>query len=457
MTIPAIDAHVRLDTHPAHSSAVTATLTGTRHRTAHALLAARGFEAVDEHTLVLARIDHEEPYWAKKAAQALTGEGITTEITPRLREAIDEEWTWANYPMPWCTRAEIREVSNAAQQIHDDIRHGRLVIHAHADDSGTTVAVGTYRDSARSVYLHGENHLRQIADTFDSPARALTAFERLHGDTMRPGPAPLTDTERQTAEARTTLGVPAAARPEQPVQRTETVPAYAADPGDHDALLDHFLGAHGDWEKWRTWSDNTTHAVHESQTLRVERVHEAHPRETAWTIAAYESPVSERMWHMTLTPTVPAPVVKSLLDALGTGDAWETALGSPITDKQITEATQPLTAAGWRSAVDGHSLRWNTQQGDVGVQFDTFAAHNPHSPLHTWTLWAGPDINSPTWAIHASAYTPAGLLADLAEELAHGTGTRRSSPPHSAQRTSRVTATPPPAVPPSALIAGRRR
>lgn len=94
-------------------------------------------------------------------------------------------------------------VSNEAQKIHDDIRHGHLIIHAHAEDSHTIVAVGTYRDSGKSVYLHGENHQRQVADTFDSPAQALVSFERFHGDTMRPGPAPMTDTERATAEART--------------------------------------------------------------------------------------------------------------------------------------------------------------------------------------------------------------------------------------------------------------
>ncbi|WP_408057861.1 SPDY domain-containing protein [Streptomyces violaceus] len=50
----------------------------------------------------------------------------------------------------------------------------------------------------------------------------------------------------------------------------------------------------------------------------------------------------------------------------------------------------------------------------------------PHSPLHTWTLWAGPSVGHPTWTIHASTYIPAGLLTDLAEELAHGIGTRRA-------------------------------
>ncbi|WP_329371149.1 DUF317 domain-containing protein [Streptomyces sp. NBC_01483] len=441
MTPRPIDAHVRLDIHPAHTSAVTAALTGTRHRTAHALLTARGFETVAEHTLVLARIDHEEPYWANKAAQALTAQGITTDMTSSLREAIDEDWTWANYPMPWCTREKIREVSNEAQTIYDDIRHGRLVIHAHADGGWTTVAVGTYRDS-KSVYLHGENHLRQIADTFDSPAAAIAAFERLHGDTMRPGPAPMTDIERQTAEARTSLDAPAT----QPVQRTETVPAYAADPGDHDAALDDFLTKHGDWQKWRTWTDETTHAIHESQTLRIERVHEADPRETAWTIAAYETPVSDRMWHLTMTGATPAPVLLTLLNTLAEGDTWETAVGSPATEKTVTEATRPLIDVGWKHTVDGRWIRWETSQRDAGVQFDAFTPRSPHTTLATWTLWAGASIDRPTWAIHASPYTPAPMIAHLTGDLAHGTGTRQPGP-RTTQQLPQLTTTPPAVAP----------
>ncbi|GAX56652.1 hypothetical protein AQJ27_43525 [Streptomyces olivochromogenes] len=52
---------------------------------------------------------------------------------------------------------------------------------------------------------------------------------------------------------------------------------------------------HAELDRERTWTDDTTHAIHASQTLRIERVHEADPRETAWTIAAYETPVSDRM------------------------------------------------------------------------------------------------------------------------------------------------------------------
>ncbi|MER7684449.1 hypothetical protein [Streptomyces sp. NPDC097610] len=162
-----------------------------------------------------------------------------------------EEWTWANYPMPRCTRSEVREFSNNAQKIHDDIRHGQLLIHAH--DGHTTVAVGTFlHRNGKSVYLHGENHLRQVADTFDSPAAAMLGFERVHAADMRPGPAPLTNnTERAGAEARAPLAL-GEARPEPARPEPETVPAYLADAGDHDALLDTFLDAHGEWEKSQT-------------------------------------------------------------------------------------------------------------------------------------------------------------------------------------------------------------
>ncbi|KUO15269.1 hypothetical protein AQJ91_42620 [Streptomyces dysideae] len=356
--------------------------------------------------------------------------------------------------MPWCTRAEIREVSNEAQKIYDDIRHGRLIIHAHADDSGTTVAVGTYRETGKSVYLHGENHLRQITDTFDSPAQALTAFERLHGDTMCPGPAPVTDTERAVAEARISLDIPATeAEPAAP--EPEIVPAYTADAGDHDALLDQFLAAHSDWEKWRTWTDDTTHAIHESQTLRVERVHEADPRETAWTVAAYETPVSDRMWHLTATGTTPAPVLQTLLHHLAEGDGWDTAMGSPVNQKTVTAATKPLSDAGWKHTVDGRWIGWTTPSGDVGIQFDAFAAQQPNSTLVTWTIWAGPSIDRPTWTVTASPYTPSSLLADLAETLVHGTGPRT----HTAVKVRHTThlITTPTAPPPSAATAQASR
>ncbi|MFF7152696.1 DUF317 domain-containing protein [Streptomyces griseoaurantiacus] len=401
---------------------MTAVLTGSQARIALIALEAADWAVLAANVLVLARIDHEEPYWAQDAAKHLTAGGITVEITPRLQEAIDEEWNWANYPMPWYTRSEIREVSNEAQKIHDDIRHGQLLIHAH--DGHTTVAVGTYLGrGGKSVYLHGEDHLRQVADTFNSPAQALLAFEKVHAAEMRPGPAPMTDTERAAVEARAVFDL-TAAKPEPSSPEPETVPVYLADAGDHDALLDAFLDAHGDWERWRTWSDETTHAIHESQTLRIERVHETSAHETSWTIAAYETPVSDRMWVLTATGATPAPVLEKLLNHLADGEGWDTVIGAPADEKMVTAATQPLSEAGWKHTVDGRRIRWTSPAGDAGIQFDAFTTQYPSQNLATWTVWAGADPDRPAWTLTASAHTPSSLLADLSENLVHGTGTR---------------------------------
>ncbi|MEU3616831.1 DUF317 domain-containing protein [Streptomyces sp. NPDC006872] len=446
-----LDAHVRFDTHPAHSSAVTATLTGTHQRTAQALLAARGFETLDTHAMVLARIDHEEPHWADRAAQALNAQGITTETTPSLREAIAEEWTWANYPMHWCTRAEIREVSNEAQKIYDDIRHGRLIIHAHAEDGWTIVAVGTYRDSGKSVYLHGENHLRQIADTFDSPAQAIAAFERAHGDSLRPGPAPMTETERQTTQARATLTSPDT-MPAPAALPVESMPVYAADPGDHEAILNDFLTENGDWEKYRTWGDNTTIVNHESLTLRALIDHDAECRDMKWTIAAYESPVSERLWHATATATTPVEIVRTLLNSLASDYVRDAGPATGVSETEIAEATRPLTDAGWKHTVEGRWIRWEAPGEDAaGVQFDAFAAQKPNSPLPTWTAWGGNTIHQPTWALHFSPHTPAAVLQDLTCELAEGQG-RRKVPAATTPRVAMLTPTPAPPRPASAAV-----
>nr|WP_119589581.1 DUF317 domain-containing protein [Streptomyces scabiei] len=341
--------------------------------------------------------------------------------------------------MPWCTRSEIREVSNEAQKINDDIRHGQLLIHADAYDGHTTVAVGTYLGrNGKSVYLHGEDHLRQIADAFDSPAGAMVAFEKIHGAEMRPGPAPLKGPERAAAEARTPLAC-TAAKPEPGRPEPETVPAYLADVGDHDDLLDAFLDAHSDWERWRTWSDETTHAIHESQTLRIEHIHEASAHDTAWTVAAYETPVSDRMWVFTATGATPAPVLQKLLDHLAADDGWDTAIGAPVDEKRVTAATQPLSDAGWKHTLDGRWIRWASPAGDAGVQFDAFTAQHPSQNVDTWTVWAGPGPDRPTWAITASPHTPSSLLSDLSEALAHETGTRQAQATGRGPSTSRAT------------------
>lgn len=185
------EAHIRLARHPDHSSAVTATLAGpeSSRNLARTALSNRGFRWIDLKTLVLARIDHEEPYYADQAARALRDVGATVEIAPSLQEEIDTEWTYGNYPMPYLDRDEIREVSAEAQRIHDDIASGRLTIHLHAHDGWTTVAVGTYRNG-KSVHFHGEDYLRQETADYETEAEAVADFHSQYAVAVRPGPAP---------------------------------------------------------------------------------------------------------------------------------------------------------------------------------------------------------------------------------------------------------------------------
>ncbi|NEB01996.1 DUF317 domain-containing protein [Streptomyces sp. SID13726] len=172
------------------------------------------------------------------------------------------------------------------------------------------------------------------------------------------------------------------------------MPAHAADARNHEAAFDGFLTDNGDWERYNTWEDGTSVATHESLTLRILFEHGAGPRDAQWTIAAYESLVSERMWHMAITPTTPQPILHTLLTALSDAQAWETALGTAVTDKTVAQATRPLTEAGWTPTVEGSRLHWQPQTGDAGIQFDALAANAPHQPLDTWTIWPAPASTS---------------------------------------------------------------
>ncbi|MFD5753581.1 DUF317 domain-containing protein [Streptomyces sp. NPDC127033] len=273
---------------------------------------------------------------------------------------------------------------------------------------------------------------------------------------MRPGPAPATETEQQTAEARTALTTPApdgATTPpaERDEPRTELVPAYAADPGNHEALLDTFLDELGEWQKYRTWVENTTIATHESLTLRIEFVHEAYIDDVAWTIAAYESPAGPRVWHLTATSATPVGIMEVLLDSLATQDAWAQEADG-LNEQTVAQAMRPLADEGWSQKVDSRRIRWSEPTGKpAGAVFDAYAATTQaENPLPAWTIWGGNHKDHPTWAIRCSPHTPAQLLADLTYDLIHGEVLQQVSPPapvrspHPAeQATAPVPAAPP--------------
>lgn len=365
------------------------------------------------------RIDREEAHYAEAATRALRQAGITVGVALALQQDVDNERAWFDQPMPWLTRQEIREVGAGAQKLHDDIAVGDLVIHRHAAFGDgplrAVLAVGTY-GAGYSVHLQGEDHLRQVARTFDSQEEALADFDLLYGGAVRPGPAPATAAEQRTARilAATTKpdGEPGRAAPSP-----AAVPVYDGDPGDHGGLLDSFLAQEDDWEKYRP-HDETTIASHESLLMRVEFVHEPEGGEPRWTVAAYESPVGERLWHATASASTPVEMVAVLLDTLISGAAEATA--PAVSEKAIAHVAQPL--ADWTQTGAGRFIRWTPPRGDgAGVVFDAFAAQ-ARTPANsqTWTVWGGDNADHPVWAIRLSPSTPAEILHDLSFELAEG-------------------------------------
>jgi hypothetical protein len=409
-------AHVTFDLHPSHPHAVTAAVTGPQAEDVRTVLAATGWHTVQTShgpVLVLARIAQDEDAQVESLAQDLRLRDVTTEITTRLSRTRN-------------ARADAHVVGPDAQALYDDIRSGHLQILAHAGDGAATTAIGTYATGSTSVLLQGQDHLRRITATFDSPLQALDqalATAEFKND-MRPGRAPATAAEEALEQARTSIGGPPAAGQHQ---RPQEVPAHAAGPGDHDALLDTWLDRNRNrgWERYRLWPDEFTHAIHESQMLRIERVHEASPRDDGWRVAGYETPVSQRDWFLTLSGAAPAPVVQSLLDALAE-NPQVTAVGSPLSASTVTEAAQPLTDANWMHTVHNSSIYWETHDAghSVGLRFDA------NDLGGAWTLWAGDHINQPLWTLRASRHTPAHLLAALTTTLADGTRTRHQHPHH---------------------------
>ncbi|MFG2981408.1 DUF317 domain-containing protein [Streptomyces sp. NPDC048258] len=236
-------------------------------------------------------------------------------------------------------------------------------------------------------------------------------------------PAPLTDTERAAAEV---LAAPPTATSSPPAhtpagapaeQEWQTVPVYAAGPGDHEALLNDFLTANREWEKYRP-HDETTIASHESLSLRVEFLHEAMHGDNAWTVAAYESPVGERLWHATATPTTPVEIMRALLNSLASEHAWGCGTTVPVTAENLAEASRPLDdIGGWSLTVGARLIDWTAPTADgAGLRFDTFVKQG--SVLPAWTIWGGNTAGRPTWAIHLSTYSPTSLIQDITSELA---------------------------------------
>ncbi|MFH8255960.1 DUF317 domain-containing protein [Streptomyces roseolus] len=406
------DAHVTFALHPDHHPAVFATTSGPTSDAARSHLHDLGWRSTGPTTMILARIDREEPYFTARAAELLLRYGFTTEIDPALQQKIDTEWTLGDHPTPSGARDEVREVSSDAQRIHDDIAEGHLTIHLHAHDGHTTVAVGTYATGVRRhVHLHGENHLRQIVSTYDDEAAAIAEFHRLYSVAVRPGPAPLTELEQAVRRVLREKVEPG--RQSDVLAATRTAPP-AAGPGEHEQFLKSLLDDSPQWEQYRTWGDHTTIASHESLAFRAEFDHEArHRTDAAWTIAEYDGPVGERLWHATITAGTPVPLIQTLLQHLD----------APL-PVGLSEPHEPLREAEWTPS--GYPARTTWRAPKQTIAFE----HVAHATDDRWTLYGGEDLDRAAWTIRLSA----GVGHDVLTQLASTAAVLAAPPPTPARR-----------------------
>ncbi|NEB89019.1 DUF317 domain-containing protein [Streptomyces anulatus] len=202
-----------------------------------------------------------------------------------------------------------------------------------------------------------------------------------------------------------------------PNDATAQAIAAVAESGEHEALLNVFLDDHAEWQRWRTWSDETTHAVHESLALRAELVHEPGAANVRWRFAVYESPVGARLWHATAYSSTPTEVVGALLLSLATRAAEYPRMDALNSDEALVEATLPLADSGWTPAAEAPGwVRWRSANDDFFLRHDTLADRSTDSPA-AWVL-SGRDQNRSRWGINFSASAPPLALTAVTEALA---------------------------------------
>ncbi|MFB8017076.1 DUF317 domain-containing protein [Streptomyces rubiginosohelvolus] len=197
----------------------------------------------------------------------------------------------------------------------------------------------------------------------------------------------------------------------------EATSATTPTPGaDHERLLDAFLDDHAEWQRWRTWSDETTHAVHQSMLLRAELIHEPSAGDVRWRFAVYSSPVGARLWHAAACSSTPTEVIRALLLSLATHAAEYPHIHHPDHDVPV-EAPQPLADSGWIRVAEAArgGIRWSPAN-DAFVLRHTVADRGADSPA-AWVL-SGLDQHHQRWTIALSSMTPAAALTAVSEALA---------------------------------------
>ncbi len=194
-----------------------------------------------------------------------------------------------------------------------------------------------------------------------------------------------------------------------------SVPVYAADPADHAHALDRFLARHSEWTRHRRWPGEATYALHESLVLRAELHHapDPGPRDEIWTIAAYHSPVGDRLWHATATAGTPKGIITTLLESLVDDNGWANTTWAKSTTAPDRKPTLPLTDYSWKETATDTGAAWTSPDGGCRLQRDQNG---------TWEATGGREPRHHSWAVRFTQHTPPEIIQQVVFELAEGQG-----------------------------------
>lgn len=200
-----------------------------------------------------------------------------------------------------------------------------------------------------------------------------------------------------------------------------SVPVYAADPAEPATLLDRFLADRREWSKHHQWPAEATYALHEELPLRVElyHAHDAGPRDVIWTVAAYESPVGDRLWHATATAGTPEGVITTLLDSLTDEHDWSSTTWAASTASPDRKAALPLADYSWVESTTETGAAWTSPDGACRLRRDRD---------NGWEAVGGTDTHALSWAVRFSQHAPPEIVQQLAFELAEGRGPQHGAP-----------------------------
>ncbi|KQV20959.1 MULTISPECIES: DUF317 domain-containing protein [unclassified Kitasatospora] len=208
------------------------------------------------------------------------------------------------------------------------------------------------------------------------------------------------------------------------------IPGYLAGPGDLDTAntaFGDFLAEHQGWARYSCDGGDTSVAISNCLTSRIQLAYEPGHRDVRWTVAGYESPVGERAWNATFDLATPYEIPLSVAETFSYVLAYssEFAREEALWGRVDTRAAllRHLGESDWQDVSSPDAMAFQACDGTAGLtRWDRGAyAADPAGPDSSAgvTLWGrGPaEAADGGWKAHFSEHAPTRLITAALDHL----------------------------------------